>query len=75
MRFAHGVLIGDSLMGRLRRAVVIIGGLISAPLLTLIVLPTLYLIFIGRGEPVGDDPPAAESSGDTKGGARAAPVA
>jgi cobalt-zinc-cadmium resistance protein CzcA len=30
-------------------AVVIIGGLLSATLLTLIVLPTLYLIFEGRG--------------------------
>jgi len=31
-------------------AVVIIGGLISATLLTLIVLPTLYLVFEGGGK-------------------------
>ena len=30
-------------------AVVIIGGLLSATALTLIVLPTLYLVFVGRG--------------------------
>jgi len=31
--------------------VVIIGGLISATALTLIVLPTLYLLFAGRQRP------------------------
>ena len=30
-------------------AVVVIGGLVSATLLTLIVLPTLYVVFEGRG--------------------------
>ena len=35
-------------------AVVIIGGLISATLLTLILLPALYFMLIGRGEPVED---------------------
>jgi cobalt-zinc-cadmium resistance protein CzcA len=32
-------------------AVVVIGGLITATLLTLIVLPTLYVLFERRGEP------------------------
>ena len=33
----------------------IIGGLISATLLTLIVLPTLYVVFANFGEPLKDD--------------------
>ena len=32
----------------------IIGGLISATLLTLIVLPTLYVVFANFGEPMKD---------------------
>ena len=36
-------------------AVVIIGGLISATILTLIVLPTLYVVFSRWGEPITDD--------------------
>ena len=31
-------------------AVVVIGGLVSATFLTLVVLPTLYLVFESRGE-------------------------
>jgi cobalt-zinc-cadmium resistance protein CzcA len=53
-------------------AVVIIGGLISSTILTLIVLPTLYLVFEGRSkgdaakrtesEPLGEQLPAALGS-------------
>ena len=51
MALSHGI--GSETQKPL--AVVIIGGLVSATLLTLIVLPTLYFIFIGRGEPDDDD--------------------
>jgi cobalt-zinc-cadmium resistance protein CzcA len=49
-------------------AVVIIGGLISATILTLIVLPTLYLLFAGRERPTdvpAPDAPAATTSAPT----------
>jgi heavy metal efflux system protein len=46
MALSHGI--GSETQKPL--AVVIIGGLISATLLTLIVLPTLYLVFARRGE-------------------------
>jgi cobalt-zinc-cadmium resistance protein CzcA len=60
MALSHGI--GSETQKPL--AVVIIGGLISATLLTLIVLPTLYLIFTGRFEP-GEDKvsPGAKPSG------------
>jgi cobalt-zinc-cadmium resistance protein CzcA len=45
MALSHGI--GSETQRPL--AIVIIGGLISATLLTLIVLPTLYLIFEGKG--------------------------
>jgi len=51
MALSHGI--GSETQRPL--AVVIIGGLISATLLTLVVLPTLYLAFFGRGEPDEDD--------------------
>ncbi|MCX6905166.1 MAG: efflux RND transporter permease subunit, partial [Verrucomicrobia bacterium] len=51
MALSHGI--GSETQKPL--AVVIIGGLVSATLLTLIVLPTLYFIFSGRGEPENDD--------------------
>jgi cobalt-zinc-cadmium resistance protein CzcA len=43
-------------------AVVVIGGLITATLLTLIVLPTLYVLFErGNGrDSLSDEPPLAE---------------
>jgi len=44
MALSHGI--GSEVQKPL--AVVIIGGLISATILTLIVLPTLYLLFAGR---------------------------
>ncbi len=47
MALSHGI--GSETQKPL--AIVIIGGLISATLLTLVVLPTLYLVFAGRGEP------------------------
>ena len=50
MALSHGI--GSETQKPL--AIVIIGGLISATLLTLIVLPALYLVFIGRGEPEAD---------------------
>jgi cobalt-zinc-cadmium resistance protein CzcA len=50
MALSHGI--GSETQKPL--AVVIIGGLISATLLTLILLPALYYMFIGRGEPVED---------------------
>ncbi len=46
MALSHGI--GSEVQKPL--AVVIIGGLLSATALTLIVLPTLYLMFEGRGE-------------------------
>ena len=45
MALSHGI--GSETQKPL--AVVIIGGLVSATLLTLIVLPTLYVVFEGRG--------------------------
>jgi cobalt-zinc-cadmium resistance protein CzcA len=51
MALSHGI--GSEVQKPL--AVVIIGGLISATLLTLIVLPTLYLLFAGR-EPASEVP-------------------
>ena len=51
MALSHGI--GSETQKPL--AVVVIGGLVSATILTLIVLPTLYFIFIGRGEPDQDD--------------------
>ena len=50
MALSHGI--GSETQKPL--AVVIIGGLISATLLTLILLPALYFMLIGRGEPVED---------------------
>ena len=46
-------------------AIVIIGGLISATLLTLFVLPSLYLLFEGKGES-GKLPPETEESVERK---------
>jgi cobalt-zinc-cadmium resistance protein CzcA len=46
MALSHGI--GSETQKPL--AVVIIGGLMSATLLTLIVLPTLYVVFEGRGQ-------------------------
>src|SRR5438128_5931441 len=49
-------------------AVVIIGGLVSATILTLIVLPTLYLLFTGRERPadvLASDAPATATSAPT----------
>ncbi len=51
MALSHGI--GSETQKPL--AVVIIGGLISATLLTLIVLPTLYVVFANFGEPLKDD--------------------
>ena len=51
MALSHGI--GSETQKPL--AVVIIGGLISATILTLIVLPTLYVIFAAQGEPIKDD--------------------
>jgi cobalt-zinc-cadmium resistance protein CzcA len=48
MALSHGI--GSETQKPL--AIVIIGGLISATILTLIVLPTLYLLFEGRGDTV-----------------------
>jgi heavy metal efflux system protein len=39
-------------------AVVVIGGLVSSTLLTLIVLPTLYGVFAGAGQPAAETNPA-----------------
>ena len=50
MALSHGI--GSETQRPL--AVVIIGGLISATFLTLIVLPTLYVVFAGMGEPEKD---------------------
>ena len=44
-------------------AVVIIGGLISATVLTLIVLPTLYLVFEGQNKPRISGPEKSTGSG------------
>ena len=55
MALSHGI--GSEVQKPL--AVVIIGGLISATLLTLIVLPTLYLLFAGRERP--SDSPASDA--------------
>ena len=49
MALSHGI--GSEVQKPL--AVVIIGGLISATALTLIVLPTLYLLFAGRWHATG----------------------
>ena len=51
MALSHGI--GSETQKPL--AIVIIGGLISATLLTLIVLPTLYFIFFSKGEPAKHD--------------------
>ncbi|MEI7731577.1 MAG: CusA/CzcA family heavy metal efflux RND transporter [Verrucomicrobiota bacterium] len=51
MALSHGI--GSETQRPL--AVVIIGGLISATLLTLIILPTLYLMLFGKAEPEADD--------------------
>ena len=57
MALSHGI--GSETQKPL--AVVIIGGLITATLLTLVVLPTLYLLLAGRGEPdLDDDEPLLE---------------
>ena len=56
MALSHGI--GSETQKPL--AIVIIGGLISATALTLIVLPTLYFIFIGRGEPDLDETASVE---------------
>jgi hypothetical protein len=40
-------------------AVVVIGGLVSSTLLTLIVLPTLYGVFAGAGQPATETNPAS----------------
>ncbi|MHB8521959.1 MAG: efflux RND transporter permease subunit [Limisphaerales bacterium] len=61
MALSHGI--GSETQRPL--AVVIIGGLVSATLLTLLVLPTLYLLFEHQQEPVGvthspESPSAAE---------------
>jgi len=64
MALSHGI--GSEVQKPL--AVVIIGGLISATILTLIVLPTLYLLFAGRGHPAdvpAQDEPAAATSAPT----------
>jgi len=61
MALSHGI--GSEVQKPL--AVVIIGGLISATLLTLIVLPTLYLLFAGHARPAdipAPDAPAATSA-------------
>ena len=49
MALSHGI--GSEVQKPL--AVVIIGGLLSATALTLIVLPTLYLLFAGRSDSAG----------------------
>jgi len=59
MALSHGI--GSEVQKPL--AVVIIGGLLSATLLTLIVLPTLYLLFAGRG--YASDVPAPEAPAAT----------
>jgi len=46
MALSHGI--GSETQRPL--AIVIIGGLVSAMLLTLVVLPTLYVVFEGRRE-------------------------
>ncbi len=51
MALSHGI--GSETQKPL--AVVIIGGLTSATVLTLIVLPTLYVVFAAKGEPIRDD--------------------
>jgi cobalt-zinc-cadmium resistance protein CzcA len=66
MALSHGI--GSEVQKPL--AVVIIGGLISATILTLIVLPTLYLLFAGREHPAdvpAQDEPAAATSAPTLG--------
>jgi len=57
MALSHGI--GSETQKPL--AVVIIGGLISATLLTLVLLPTLYLMLAGRGEPEEDDDDETDS--------------
>src|SRR5215813_12607823 len=59
MALSHGI--GSEVQKPL--AVVIIGGLISATILTLIVLPTLYLLFAGRERPA--DVPAPDAAAAT----------
>jgi cobalt-zinc-cadmium resistance protein CzcA len=59
MALSHGI--GSEVQKPL--AVVIIGGLISATILTLIVLPTLYLLFAGRKRPA--DVPAPDAAAST----------
>jgi len=59
MALSHGI--GSEVQKPL--AVVIIGGLLSATLLTLIVLPTLYLLFAGRG--YASDVPAPKAPAAT----------
>ena len=61
MALSHGI--GSEVQKPL--AVVIIGGLISATVLTLIVLPTLYLLFAGRERP--SDAPEPDASVVTAG--------
>ena len=64
MALSHGI--GSEVQKPL--AVVIIGGLLSATILTLIVLPTLYLLFAGRERPAdvsAPDAPAATTSAPT----------
>ena len=51
MALSHGI--GSETQKPL--AVVIIGGLISATLLTLLVLPTLYVVFASSGQPDSDE--------------------
>lgn len=51
MALSHGI--GSATQKPL--AVVIISRLICATLLTLLLLPTLHLMFLGRGEPEPDD--------------------
>jgi len=66
MALSHGI--GSEVQKPL--AVVIIGGLLSATILTLIVLPTLYLLFAGRERPAdvpASDAPATATSAPTVG--------
>ncbi len=58
MALSHGI--GSETQKPL--AVVIIGGLISATLLTLIVLPALYLVFAGREQPAAPNQNPTASS-------------
>jgi cobalt-zinc-cadmium resistance protein CzcA len=58
MALSHGI--GSETQRPL--AIVIIGGLVSATLLTLMVLPTLYLLVEKKTEANGDKHPAEVSS-------------